>query len=174
MVKWRTVKAGGDAEVDGMLLLEPFLVSISVCKGGIYLSHLAVSNVGVDLLVGEESHVLIRVEAGIGGEGGLLEDVGIAQSFEVLLRPFEHGEKKALFLRGTEGFGMDNHLMSRIYHGHTIIALDDPLRGLHLRGFIVGDVALDRPLLPGFVAMGVKEGADLLHVLWRRLERPLC
>src|SRR5450756_2329983 len=101
-------EGGGGSVVGGMVFLEALFVPISVCKAGIALSHLVIGHIGIDILFGEHLHVLLGVEATVGGEGGLLEDIRVTDGFEVLLCTFNHGKKETLFLRYAEGLGVDD------------------------------------------------------------------
>ena len=67
---------------------------------------------------------------------------GDADGCEVLPGAFDHGLQESMFLGCTEGLGMDDDLVLVIDHGHTVIALDHAVGGLHLGALVVGDVAL--------------------------------
>src|SRR4030043_2311609 len=57
-----------------------------------------------------------------------------------------------MFLTFSKCLGLDNDLVFAVGGGHTVITLDDAAMGLHLGGFIIGDVAFLRLSgLPRFV-----------------------
>ena len=132
-------------------------------KAGIALPELAIRHIGIDALLHEALHVRFRVKAGIGGELGFLEYV----SAKVLSGALDHGLEEFMFLGCAEGLGMDDDLMLVIHDGYPVIALDDPVGGLHGCALIVGDVALyGLAGLARFVIVFFQPGPDLLDVLF--------
>jgi len=62
-----------------------------------------------------------------------------------------------------EGLGMDDDLMLTVNGGHAVVTLDYPVRGLHLGGVVVCDVAL--PGLAGLTGLVVVMGQPLPDLL---------
>ncbi len=153
----------------GLLFPEALLVPVSFEKAGVPFPELGVGYVSIDALLHEGLHILLRVEAGIGGELGFVEYIGSADGSEIIPGALHHGFEQCLFLGCTISFGRDDDLVLVIHDGYAVVALDDPVGGLHRCTLVVGDIALyGFAGLTGFVIMLFQPGSDLLDVPFQR------
>src|SRR5437773_5529722 len=94
--------------------------------------------------------------------------LGEAQLAKRRSRPLQHRHQQRVLLGFAEGLRVHHHLMLAVHARHPVVALDAPLRGLHLGTVVVGEVALLHPPAgPDLVRVALKKPPDLLQ---RRLE----
>src|SRR5213076_3630562 len=94
--------------------------------------------------------------------------LGEAQLAKRRSRPLQHRHQQRVLLGFAEGLRVHHDLMLAVHDRHPVVALDDPLRGLHLGTVVVGEVALLHPPAgPDLVRVALKKPPDLLQ---RRLE----
>ena len=86
------LKNDGSVEFFCNLFIEPLLVPVSICKPRIAVTELVVRDVRVNAGLNYHLHVLFGMEAAVGGQFGLFEDIlFFADRLEVLSGFFDHG-----------------------------------------------------------------------------------
>ena len=129
-------------------ILEPLLFE----EAGISLAKLQVRDVSIQLFPLAESQIGKAVIVAVGGELFALKVAWLlANGLHILLATLQHGRQIVVVL-AIERFSVDDDLVFAIHQRLGVVALDHPMGGGHLRGLVVGDIALD--LVPAFPDLG--------------------
>src|SRR3990170_2310617 len=155
--------------------LLPFLagpgpVFVGIHKTGITFTHLMIRNRRRNLARLQLFEISLRMETTVRSDPGFGEDLLLTNENEVLCHTLHQGQQQVMLLGDAEGLCRHNDLMLAIHRGHAVIALNDPMRGLHLGALVIGEVAFER--LPGLPDLIVIFGQPALEFLDLAAERP--
>lgn len=141
--------------------MESIPKTLLIGKTRIALTKLDVGDEGIEALLFAEGKVGMAEIIAVSSDRLAFKIVGaFADLHHILLGSLHHGSK-ILVILGAECLGMQDDLMFVIDQGLGIVALNDAMRGGHLGGLVIGEIALD--LFGAFPDLGLvrlKEGIE--------------
>jgi len=126
-------------------------VFLIIGKARIPFPETVVCDIGINPFSRQPLHVLFRMVAAVRQELRFFFPKHIfffADFRKAPANAFDHRHQQVMLLAFSEGFRLHDDLMLAVGGGDAVIALDNTPMGLHLGGFVVGDVAFLR--LSGF------------------------
>ena len=113
-------------------------------KARVALPEVVVGDVGIDAVFFAGFQVLFAMVVAVGGQPGFFQRQFLAESaqFQHLFGPGEHGSDLPVILPRAARQAVDDDLMLLIDQRLGVVTLHDAVAGLHLRGLVVGHIAL--------------------------------
>lgn len=155
--------------------METLLETLLIGEARVTRAELDIGDISIEALLFAESKIGMRKIIAVRCEGLACEVVGVlADLHHILLCSLHHGSQILVILRA-ERLGVQDDLMLVIDQSLSVIALNDTMRGRHLGGFIIREIALD--LFGAFAQLGfilLEEGIETFDLACQAIPLPLA